>query len=342
MFSAVGFRSLKSGFTLVELLVVIAIIGILVALLLPAVQAAREAARRMQCSNNLKQIGLAAHNFHTAHVELPVGSPSKVCSGYSEIPGWQYRWSPLAMLSAYMEQFAVYDSLNMDVPLYGHTGIYKGPGFGVHADNQEPVRAMIAFLLCPSDGGERVEEEFAPTNYLPCWGRAADTGSGTAVTDTDGPFRSDRAVRFADMTDGTSNTCLFSESTLPPANTDTLKLTRRNAQVAIVGFTDGTLDEARCTPFDQEVSAAGRGSRWVDGFVLYSAYYHRWGPNSQIPDCAVWSPLRSLWISARSNHPGGVNAGLCDGSVRFVSETVDLDTWQALGSRDGGEVVSRF
>ena len=141
----------RRGFTLVELLVVIAIIGILIALLLPAVQAAREAARRMNCSNNLKQIALAAHNFHDSHKALPIGSPSKTCPGFETIPGWQYRWGPLAMLTPYLEQFNVYDSLNLDVPLYGHTGIYRGPGYGVHSSNHVPLAQEIDFFYCPSD-----------------------------------------------------------------------------------------------------------------------------------------------------------------------------------------------
>lgn len=125
-------RAPRNAFTLVELLVVIAIMGILVALLLPAVQAAREAARRMSCSNNLKQIGLALHHFHDSRREFPAGSPSKTCQGYEGIPARQYRWGPLAMLTPYLEQCNVYNPLNLAVPLYGHTGIYNGPGRGVH------------------------------------------------------------------------------------------------------------------------------------------------------------------------------------------------------------------
>lgn len=153
------------GFTLIELLIVIAIIGILVALLLPAVQAAREAARRMSCSNNLKQIGLALHNFHDVHDEFPVGSPNKSCRDFPEIPAWQYRWSPLAMLTPYMEQYHVYQTLNLDMPLYGHTGIFRGPGYGVHPDNQPPVRELIPFLYCPSDRAERVQSGFGARDH---------------------------------------------------------------------------------------------------------------------------------------------------------------------------------
>jgi prepilin-type N-terminal cleavage/methylation domain-containing protein/prepilin-type processing-associated H-X9-DG protein len=334
-------RQARNAFTLVELLVVIAIIGILISLFLPAVQAAREAARRMNCTNNLKQIGLALHNFHNSHKEFPVGSPSKSCLGYTQIPAWQYRWSPLAMLSPYMEQYNAYRALNMNLPLYGHTGVYRGPGYGVHPDNQGPVGTTIGFLFCPSDRAQNVQPEFGATNYLACWGRSLPTPSGTAVFDTDGVFRSDDAVRFVDITDGTSNTVAFSESLLAPSGSGPFALTEENKDLVMVSFRDGTLTEQRCSVLGSPASAF-RGARWVDGFVLYSAYYHWQPPNSKVPDCGVVSPLRSLWIAARSWHPGGVNVVLCDGSVHFVSETVDLQTWRALGSRDGGEVLSEY
>jgi prepilin-type N-terminal cleavage/methylation domain-containing protein/prepilin-type processing-associated H-X9-DG protein len=342
------------GFTLVELLVVIAIIGILIALLLPAVQAAREAARRMSCTNHLKQVTLALHNFHDSHQEFPIGSPSKTCSGYEEIGGWQYRWGPMAMLTPYMEQFNLYESLNLDVPLYGHEGApQRGPGYGVHPSNLEPVSQEIGFFYCPSDRQEKVvpagaETDWAAGNYLACWGRSAPTPSGTAIfDDADGLFNSSSAVRFAEVTDGTSQTAAFSESLLPDPNMSSgTVLTEQNKDVVIVGGRsrgDPKLSVEWCSRFGQPIaSQPRRTTRWVDGFILYTAYYHWWEPNSRIPDCAKWAPLRSLWQMARSRHPGGVNVGFVDGSVRFVSETIDLDTWRAIGSRNGGEVVEAF
>lgn len=334
------------AFTLVELLVVMAIIGILVGLLLPAIQASREAARRMSCSNNLKQITLALHNFHDTHRAFPVGSPNKVCRGYEQIPAWQYRWGPLAMLTPYMEQYNVYRRLNLEVPLYGHTGVYNGPGVGVHPSNVEPVKQDVSFFYCPSDRQRKVQPEFGATNYLGNWGRGAPTATGTAIFDGDGLFMQDRSTNFADFVDGTSNTAAFSETVLTEPGlfgAGTVVLTMQNKDQVIVGAPSGGdpfLTVEWCTRYGQPVAAQpNRGARWVDGFVLYGAYYHWWEPNSRIPDCAKWAPLRSLWQIARSRHPGGVNVGMVDGSVRFVSQSVDLEVWRALGSRDGGEVL---
>ncbi len=326
---------------MIELLVVIAIIAILVGLLLPAVQQAREAARRTSCKNNLKQIGLALHGFHEVHGAFPVGSPSKTCRGYEQIPPWQYRWSPLAMLTPYIEQFSIYESLNLDVPLYGHNGVYTGPGEGVHPDNVEAVRQMVKVFLCPSDVAERVEPEFGSTNYLGCWGRGAPTHRGTAIWDTDGLFHASRAIRFADITDGTTNTAAFSETLLGPGPVMGHRLDEGNKELVMVQLWSPPISAERCSQIGATASTF-RGARWADGFPLYSAYYHWVRPNSDVPDCGVVAPLRSMWRPPRSHHPGGVNLLLCDGSVRFVSDSIDLDVWRALGSRNQGEVLGNF
>ncbi len=150
----------RRAFTLVELLVVIAIIGILIALLLPAVQAAREAARRMSCVSNLKQFTLALHNFHDSHKGFPVGCPEKTCRSYEHIRPWMYRCGPLALLTPYMEQLNLYKSLNLEVPLY--IGESFGGGYGVHPDNQIPVSQEIGFFIAPVTGVKKSSRNSAP------------------------------------------------------------------------------------------------------------------------------------------------------------------------------------
>ncbi len=329
----------RSAFTLVELLVVIAIVGILVALLLPAVQAAREAARRMKCSNNLKQLGLAVHNRHNSYRQFPAGDPQEVCPDYPGIPARLYRWSALAMLTPYLEQSNVYRSLNLEVPLYGHTGIYLGPGYGIHPDNTDPVSRVVNLFYCPSDQERRINEAYGPTNYKACWGSGMPPWTIYTSSTTDGVFYEGSTTRIADITDGTSNTALFSESTLGPGGTATL--TEKNAGDVVVSLRSLPMTEATCSVIGSSVSTT-RGERWVDGWPRYSGYDHALMPNSRIPDCSVVSPMRGLWQAARSRHPGGVNLLLCDGSVRFVADSVDAETWHAIGSRNGGEVLGEF
>ena len=333
----------RSGFTLIELLVVIAIIGVLLGLLLPAVQAARESARRMSCSNNLKQIGLALHNFHDSHGRFPAGDPWKTCPDYPDIPARLYRWSPHAMITPYMEEYNVYQALNLDVPLYGHTGDYRGPGYGVHPDNVEPVSHMVKMFLCPSDKGRKHDERFGATSYMSCWGSGVPPWTVHSTSETDGVFYANSESCFADIRDGTSNTAMFSESTLWPGG-DAATLTPQNmADVTVIfrSTTVNALSEELCSTIDSPVST-WRNARWVDGWPRYCGYDHRLPPNSAVPDCARVSPMRELWKAARSRHPGGVNLLLCDASVRFIGDTIHLQTWHELGSRNGGEVLGEF
>ncbi|HXT57532.1 MAG TPA: DUF1559 domain-containing protein, partial [Pirellulales bacterium] len=201
----------RTAFTLVELLVVIAIIGILIALLLPAVQAAREAARRSQCTNNLKQLGIALQNFEQMRKSLPTGTTSQTYAPDPTIPANFYRWSAFAHLTPFLEQTAVYNILDLSVPLYG------GPsqGYAVMPVNQKAVQIVVPLFLCPSDNGRPVTNYlgvvFGPSNYAACMGSGANGGT---EYNTDGIFYMNSDTKFADISDGASATAAMSESIL--------------------------------------------------------------------------------------------------------------------------------
>jgi len=333
----------SAGFTLVELLVVIAIIGILVALLLPAMQMAREAARRTECNNNLKQIGVAMHNFEGIHKRFPAGHPHKVCRSHPGVMAMHYRWSALATITPYMEQYSIYKDLNLDVPLYTFIGPNSGPGYNVHPDNLEPVSRMVKPFLCPSDHQREIDPGYAPSNYTACWGSGVPPWTVHTTSATDGVFYDNSETRFGDILDGTSNTAMFSESTLARPDTAT-SLTEDNRADVIVSYNSGSvsaLTEALCSAIGANVNTF-RNARWVDGWPTRTGYDHRLPPNSFVSDGARVSPIRELWKAARSRHPGGVNLLLCDGSVRFVNNSIDLDTWRALASRSGGEAPAKY
>ena len=196
----------RYAFTLVELLVVIAIIGVLVALLLPAVQAAREAARRMQCGNNLRQIGLALHNHESSLGRLPSGYDYLVTPGYPSIGQHFYRWSAHAMLSPYLEQSNIYNKLKLDIPLHM-------TGTPTHPDNAPLVKLTVPTFLCPSDVRRNVNPDWGAVNYVMNYGSGLPGGLDL---DADGVFYINSKTRLADVTDGLSNTAAFSEQTLGP------------------------------------------------------------------------------------------------------------------------------
>ena len=350
----------RRGFTLIELLVVIAIIAVLIALLLPAVQAAREAARRAQCVNNLKQIGLALHNYHSTNNALPWGDGP-----------WWIEWSAHTLLLPYIEQGPIYNALNFsDMQTLGLTPMPN--------DNPACTTAeyrMISGFLCPSDQ-DRLTSADGHNNYMAnsgsapnsCYAGNSDVPSwnqpnagpfiySSSGVDTGPPGFGGSSVSFAMITDGTSNTAAFSERVkaignnlgnttapfdtgiptaslgIPPAVANNVEnqsqpyyqICKQNPPVPF----NGTQDAANFN--DDNIS----GSTWVTGQPANTRYVHVMPPNT-------WSCRSGLQIAhvASSHHPGGVNVLFCDGSVKFIKATIGVQAWWALGTRAGGEIVS--
>ncbi len=340
----------RTAFTLVELLVVIAIIGILVGLLLPAVQAAREAARRMQCTNNMRQLMLAAHNHESALKVLPSAYRGQQIGG---APGYYDLWGTLALLTPYLEQTAVYNSIDLSLTMYQLT-----PPYGIQAP--VAVKARVPTFICPSDKGESVCSnayaivgELAPTNYAFCLGTGTTRGRTNwlgSPWDADGVFFAQSKVKLTDIKDGTSNTIGSSERILGEGGEVTTLGTRAELkpQTMFVNPNAETTD-ANCGSSLRINFSQRRMYTWIAGEPRCTSYNHYYAPNDKVnPDCVAnftgTDPVtRSSGhglSTARSKHNGGVNVTYCDGSVRFISDSIDLPTWRALATRSGGEVAS--
>ncbi|MGL4463684.1 MAG: DUF1559 domain-containing protein [Planctomycetia bacterium] len=341
------------GFTLIELLVVIAIIGVLAALLLPAVQQAREGARRSQCSNNLKQFGLALHNYHAAHGSFPVGFLySNVPQFHPSVPLLHYRWSVFAQTTPYLEGSEVYNALNMDWPIASGSTPLLGVGvFTVFRENTTTLSTKVWSFLCPSDGqpapgrlGGTVYVS-GPTNYHFSAGDgspgSAAPGDVGVVARANGVFVLGQANSSRTIVDGLSKTVAGSEQLIGTADggagsmaNTTLPIDRQRIAVSTSA---NPLTDAGCESAIVNWRL-DKGNGWWDGDVRSSTYNHYLTPNSPRPDC--WRSIHSVaWKGARSNHLGGVNVLFCDGRVVFVGDGVDLGVWRAASTREGDEVV---
>ena len=330
------------GFTLIELLVVIAIIAVLIALLLPAVQAAREAARRAQCSNNLKQMGIAVHNYHSACNSLPWGS--FYAGGWSDV-------SPLVMLLPHMEQTQIYNAINFS--LYFSSVGMANPGGAIQTT---AWRATIATFQCPSDT-DRLTNAECHTNYMANTG--SDASSINNLNALSGPFQPqvnrgtgqyNRPASFASITDGLSNTALFSEvvkgiGTSNNAQLDSLKPSGTASVMTGGGSGGGSLNDfnlCQAKPPTTLAAAAGgtpTGSWYFVAQPSMSLYCHVMPPNMW---SCVYTAMRDYdaSVTASSRHPGVVNVLMGDGGVKVIKSSVARDVWWAVGTKSNGEVIS--
>lgn len=331
----------RAGFTLIELLVVIAIIAVLIALLLPAVQQAREAARRTQCKNNLKQIGLAMHNYHDVLQTFPPGRIVNYVSGQGHC------FSAYAHLLPYFDQG----------PLYAQISFTANPDDAGNA-NAVPTSMILPGLQCPSDLQVVLQAGFGTHNYPMNTGTTFPVSlknpQGTPIT---GIFFENSRIRIADITDGTSHTVCFCETVKsdPSGPTTWDGVSSTNGFVLNQGNTNVS-GGPPLTSYPSQCSGAGltlqqtRGSKWLYGAPGHSMYNHMRVPNDRNVDCRGGEPHSkdnvTDWpnlthnVTSHSRHIGGVHALLCDGSVRFCSENIDLVVWMGMGSRNGGEVIS--
>jgi len=316
------------GFTLIELLVVIAIIAVLIALLLPAVQAAREAARRSQCVNNMKQIGIALHNYHDVMGAFP---PPRLLTGSctaKNVPNGQVlNVTGFTMILGQMEQTPLYNAYNFSQPSANGTAVNSSPNttlIGTCYSNSTVVGAKVATFQCPSDEEMPVDNDTSTnyfrinarrSNYKFCVSQYTDSycaaSAGYPANNVRGMFYSDLGTGVAQITDGTSNTAAVGESFQRTYSTNWGTWWGAGNHTAVHGA----------------------------AFPPTSGGYTRYLPNGKYENTANTQKLPYAWTMG-SKHPGGMNMLFGDGSVKFIKDSINPVTWYSIQTIAGGEVVS--
>lgn len=318
----------RRGFTLIELLVVVFIIGVLVGLLLPAVQSAREGARAVRCRNNLKQLGLALANYESTMGVYPFGV------GGGGPPKFVPRWSAQSQLLLYLEQAPLYHALNFAFVPWAHQPFYSPP-------NRTAVATTVACFLCPSDSD--FADEIYPTghnNYRACAGTLPynlNLNTPNSLGRNNGLFWYQSAIRGAHIRDGFGATAAFSERCLgvagggdPLSDYYLTELPLSSCELAAPGA---------LPRFGGELELSGQ--RWADGNVFYTRFQCLSPPNRRSCDFAADDYTGLVVVTASSRHPGGVNVLWADGSARFVKDSIAAPVWRAAGTIAGNEVVTR-